>query len=82
LITLYFARLTTTKIQNKITKNSGVPKVALLFANTSLGPMLIKEVSYFPALTTWPTTDWYLFSKQCRKIYKILHLAVNVYPWP
>ena len=51
LITLYLARLTTTKIQIKITKNSGLPKVAPLFAHTSLGPMLIKEVSYFPALT-------------------------------
>ena len=44
--------------------------------------MLIKEVSYFQALTTWPTTDRYLFSKQRRKIYKIRHMAVNIYPLP
>ena len=44
--------------------------------------MLIKEGSYLSALTTWPTTDWSLFSKQRRKIYKILRLAVNIYPWP
>jgi hypothetical protein len=42
----------------------------------------MSKVSYFPALTTWPTTDWSLFSKQRRKIYKILHLVVNIYPWP
>ena len=81
LITMHLARLTI-KIQNKITKKSGLPKVAPLFAHTLLGPMLIKEVSYFQALTTWPTTDWSLFSKQCRTIYQILHLAVNIYPWP
>ena len=30
---------------------------------------------------TCPKTDWSLFSNQCRKNYKILHLAVNIYPW-
>ena len=84
LITMYLARLTTTKIQNKITKNSGLPKVVPLFAHTSLRPLLIKEVSYFPALTgPYPClTDWSLFSKQRRQIYKLLHLAFNIYPWP
>jgi hypothetical protein len=53
--------------------------------------MLIREASYFPALTG-PSTPWSLFSKLHRKIYKILHLAVNtpgqslrgrnIHPWP
>ena len=45
MITLYLARLTTTKIQIKITRNSGLPKIAPLFAHTSLGPMLIKRLA-------------------------------------